>query len=52
MVYVFFGHEKYSSGSMFVPDSPYFIGFFLCPNESDRLECICPVGMVGSRCDA
>ncbi len=38
MVYVFFGHEKYSSGSMFVPDSPYFIGFFLCPNESDRLE--------------
>jgi hypothetical protein len=37
MVYVFFGHEKYSSGSMFVPDSPYFIGFFLCPKNSDRL---------------
>jgi hypothetical protein len=38
MVYVFFGHEKYSRGSMFVPDSPYFIGFYLCPNESDRME--------------
>ena len=37
MVYVFFGHEKYSSGSMFVPDSPYFIGFFLCPKESDQI---------------
>lgn len=36
MVYVFFGHEKFSSGSMFVPDSPYFIGFFLCPNQSDQ----------------
>jgi hypothetical protein len=38
MVYVFFGHEKYSSGSMFVPDSPYFIGFYLCSKESDRME--------------
>jgi hypothetical protein len=38
MVYVFFGHETYASGSMFVPDSPYFIGFFLCPNGSDQLE--------------
>jgi hypothetical protein len=38
MVYVFFGHEKYASGSMFVPDSPYFIGFYLCQNESDQLE--------------
>jgi len=38
MVYVFFGHEKQSSGSMFVPDSPYFIGFFLCPKDSDKVE--------------
>jgi hypothetical protein len=38
MVYIFFGHEKYSSGSMFVPDSPYFIGFYLCPSESDQVE--------------
>ena len=38
MVYVFFGHETYSSGSMFVPDSPYFIGFFLCSDGTDQLE--------------
>lgn len=38
MVYVFFGHETYSSGSMFVPDSPYFIGFFLCTDGADKLE--------------
>lgn len=37
MVYVFFGHEKMSSGSLFIPDSPYFIGFFLCPPGSDAL---------------
>jgi hypothetical protein len=30
MVYTFFGTEKISSGSMLVPDSPYFIGLFLC----------------------
>ena len=38
MVYVFFGHETYSSGSLFVPDSPYFIGFFLCPAGTDEVE--------------
>jgi len=38
MVYVFFGHEKLSSGSLFVPDSPYFIGFFLCQDGVDSLE--------------
>lgn len=38
MVYVFFGHEKYPSGSLFVPDSPYFIGFFLCKTGSDAME--------------
>jgi hypothetical protein len=35
MVYVFFGTKKLSSGSMFIPDSPYFLGLFLC--ESDRI---------------
>ena len=30
MVMVFFGHEKVSSGSFLIPDSPYFIGMFLC----------------------
>lgn len=35
MVHVFFGHEKKASGSMFAPDIPYFIGFFLC--NGDRI---------------
>ena len=30
MVYTFFGKKKVSSGSLLVPDSPYFIGLFLC----------------------
>jgi hypothetical protein len=34
MVYVFFGKERHPSGSLVVPDAPYFIGLFLC--ESDR----------------
>ena len=33
MFYLFFGDEKMSSGSMFVPDSPYFIGMFLCQSD-------------------
>ncbi|QEX18994.1 hypothetical protein FRZ44_43060 [Hypericibacter terrae] len=36
MVYTFFGSEKISSGSMLVPDSPYFIGLFLC--EAGRTD--------------
>jgi len=32
MLIVFFGHEKLSSGSFLIPDSPYFIGLFLCNN--------------------
>ncbi len=36
MVYVFFGDKKVSSGSMLVPDSPYFIGLMLC--ESGRTD--------------
>ena len=38
MVYVFFGDAKIPSGSIFIPDSPYFIGFFLCPPGSDNIE--------------
>jgi len=33
MVYVFFGDEKLSSGSMLVPNSPYFMGLFLCQTD-------------------
>jgi hypothetical protein len=34
MVYVFFGNQKMSSGSLLVPNSPYFLGLFLC--DADR----------------
>lgn len=37
MLIVFLGDERQPSGSMFIPDSPYFIGFFLCDGD-DRLE--------------
>jgi hypothetical protein len=30
MVMIFMGDERQSSGSMFIPDSPYFIGLFAC----------------------
>jgi len=33
MLYIFFGKEKVSSGSMLIPNSPYFIGLFLCQDE-------------------
>jgi hypothetical protein len=33
MVYVFFGTDKIGSGSYLVPDSPYFIGLFLCDSD-------------------
>ena len=33
MVYVFFGTEKISSGSFLVPNSPYFIGLYLCDTD-------------------
>ncbi len=29
MVYIFLGDERQSSGSLFIPDSPYFIALFL-----------------------
>lgn len=30
MLIVFFGHERVKSGSLLIPDSPYFIGLFPC----------------------
>ena len=33
MLYVFFGTEKISSGHALIPNSPYFIGLFLCQDE-------------------
>ncbi len=33
MVIVFMGDERQPSGSMFIPDSPYFIGLFLCHGD-------------------
>ena len=33
MVIVFMGDERRPSGSMFIPDSPYFVGLFLCHGD-------------------
>jgi hypothetical protein len=33
MVLVFFGSQKLPSGSFLIPDSPYFIGLFLCDSD-------------------
>jgi len=33
MLYFFFGKEKISSGHLLVPNSPYFIGLFLCHDD-------------------
>ena len=33
MVYVFFGKKKLPSGSLLIPDSPYFFGLFLCDSD-------------------
>ncbi len=38
MVYVFFGQERMPSGELLVPDSPYFIGFYLCEAGTDETE--------------
>jgi len=35
MVYFFMGDERLSSGSLLIPDSPYFIGLFIC-HDDDR----------------
>ncbi len=37
MVLIFMGDENQPSGSMFVPDSPYFVGLFLC-HDDDRMN--------------
>ncbi|MDK2742387.1 MAG: DUF3047 domain-containing protein [Nitrospira sp. BO4] len=34
MVYIFFGKERHSSGSLFIPDSPYFLALYLCETET------------------
>ena len=36
MLYIFFGSEKVSSGHILIPNSPYFIGLFLCQNEREN----------------
>lgn len=36
MVLIFFGDKKLSSGSLLIPDSPYFIGLSLC--ETDPID--------------
>jgi len=33
MVYFFFGTERISSGHLLIPNSPYFIGLFLCQDD-------------------
>lgn len=33
MLYVFFGKEKLASGNILIPNSPYFMGLFLCQDE-------------------
>lgn len=33
ILYIFFGYDKVSSGSFLIPNSPYFIGLFLCKEE-------------------
>jgi len=37
MLYIFFGKEKISSGHVLIPNSPYFIGLFLCQDEQVNL---------------
>ena len=33
MVFMFMGDERHSSGSLLIPDSPYFVGLFLCHGD-------------------
>lgn len=33
LVMIFMGDERQPSGSMFIPDSPYFVGLFLCHGD-------------------
>ena len=34
MVYILFGRERHSSGSLLIPDSPYFLALYLCETEA------------------
>jgi hypothetical protein len=34
MVYIFFGNERHASGSLFIPNSPYFLALYLCETEA------------------
>jgi hypothetical protein len=34
MVYIFFGKERHSSGSLVIPNSPYFLALYLCETEA------------------
>ena len=36
IVIVFMGDERQPSGSMFIPDSPYFVGLFLCHGDDKK----------------
>lgn len=36
MLFVFMGDERQPSGSMFIPDSPYFVGLFLCSGDDRK----------------
>ena len=38
MLVIFMGDGRQSSGSMFIPDSPYFVGLYLCHGD-DRIDC-------------
>ena len=37
MVMIFMGDERLPSGSIFIPNSPYFIGLYLC-HDDDRIN--------------
>jgi len=37
MVFIFMGDERQPSGSLFIPDSPYFVALFLCHGD-DRIN--------------
>lgn len=34
MVYIFFGKERHASGSLLIPDSPYFLALNLCETDA------------------
>lgn len=34
MLYIFFGKKRHASGSLFIPDSPYFLALYLCESEA------------------